>query len=204
MEKIILINNALALLGEYSIESIENDGRVEDLVNYHYDSVWKEVLNSYNWSDAIRYVQLSQLSTSPLTEYDYQYQLPSNCLRVISLNETSDRLQSEHYILQGDKLLTNEDTALIKYIEEIDSTTVDPQLSKVFYTELAIRLAIPLVKSSDLRNRLQQDQQGSNIPKARYLNSIEQNPKKKLIKSKWLTARHRGATTRGYTYEVGY
>ena len=203
MEKLAIANNALNLLGEYSIESLDEDTRPAELINEYFDSTWEEVLNEYIWSDALAYADLAKLVETPVNEYSYAYQLPTDCIRVIEINNDSDVTPTDNYILQGNKILTDMDSVTVKYIRRIDPTTADPQLTKVFYKSLAVKIAMPLVKSASIRSALFNELLQIDIPKAKFLNSIEQKPRKKLVRSRWLAGRFRGHISKGYTYERG-
>ena len=82
------------------------------------------------WNSLIRRAELSQETTKPPFGYDFQYQLPTDpfCLRVLefsngNLSYPQDNMMTHTgdpvFVIEGRKLLTNEDTAKIKYISRI-------------------------------------------------------------------------------------
>lgn len=95
---------------------------------------------------------LAQLSEVPDFEYLYQYQLPPDCLRVYELyNTTAD------YVIEGDKLLTNDEEVNLKYIADIEDTNLfNPNFIDSLSLKMAAELAIALANDAKLQQLMLQ------------------------------------------------
>lgn len=141
-----ICNLGLNMIGQQSIISLTQDDKKARHCNLVYEPLRDEVLTAYPWRFALYRDTLALLSENPAFDYDYQFQLPADCLRVLGM-DYSDYV----FDIEGDKLLCNNNTANILYIKRI----TDPNLfGSIFITALATRiaseLAIPLVKSKTL------------------------------------------------------
>lgn len=79
----------------------------------------------------------------PEFEWDHAFSLPSDCLRVIRM-ENDDA----EFVREGNRLFTDDDTAKIQYIAQItDTTKYTPAFITAFATRLAAEIAFPLTNS---------------------------------------------------------
>lgn len=152
-----LANRALAHLGEEGISDIDDTTSTKARICKEFvGDVIDEVLRMHRWNCAIDRQTLSQLSEAPNHGYDYAYQLPGDCLRLLELNgEQVDGSTEFLEIESGERLLTDEDTAEIRYIKRIDVHEFDPLLAKAVALALAVEIAIPLTKDSKKREALE-------------------------------------------------
>lgn len=145
-----ICNMALTALGAARITDITEDSENARRLNAIYQDIKDEVLMSHPWNFAIKRATLAALSAVPEWEYDAQFQLPSDCIRV--LNTDDDSLE---YKIEGRVIVTNGTSLKIRYIARID----DPaQFSPGFVTALAERLAAelayPVTSSTSLRESM--------------------------------------------------
>ena len=132
-----ICNRALSRVGEARITSLTDDTKQARACNSAYAHVRDEVLRSHPWYSAITRTTLAKLSSSPAYGYDDQYQLPSDCLRVVELYDT--RLP---WVVEGRKLLSDEGSPLsVRYVRREE----DPnQYDSMLVSAIAARLAIEL------------------------------------------------------------
>lgn len=154
-----LCNIALNSIGHKSIQSL-NDKNSEAAIkcNVFLQPCIDAVLRSYNWNCATRRISLAMLTETPAFGFSYCFQLPDDCLRVLSM--------SENYIafkVEGRKLLCNETEAKILYISRIPVPEMDSQLLLAVADRLATRLAYPLSNSKTLQDLMDKIAQGSII-----------------------------------------
>lgn len=98
-------------------------------------------------------------STRPLSEFAYQYALPSTMLRFVEADITEGT-----FAVEGGYLLSDEQTISIKYVKQVtDATYFDNLFVEVFALQLAIRfIAITGVGTAalnlkvDLKNELRE------------------------------------------------
>ncbi len=136
-------NIALLEIGEEPITSIDSPQKNATRCKLIFDKVVDEVSASRYWSKLKSRVELALLPDPPVYEYTFQFQLPSDTLHVVSINDIAvgfipdehiDRLK---YQIEGDKLLIDTNSVFIKYIKRQSN----PQLWGI-YLERAIVLRL--------------------------------------------------------------
>lgn len=149
-----IANLALAMVGDERVTSLETDTSKEGRVcNEFMGQVRDECLVHHPWNFAKRRVGLAALTTTPAFQWSYQYQVPSDCLRVLSI-ESDD--PHEPWEREGDLILCNLEAPLnIQYIRRhTDSGHWAPLFVRLVAATLAERLAIPLSASKEQAARI--------------------------------------------------
>lgn len=145
-----ICNRALILIGADTIMSLTEDTEVARYCNAVYEQIRDEVLRAHVWNCCLARASLPRLSESPAWGYSYQYQLPSDCLRVVRFEDLDT-----DYKIEGRKLLTNASSAKILYIKrETDPNQYDPLLIGCIAARLAAELAYPIANSADLAKQM--------------------------------------------------
>ncbi len=134
-----ICNLAMTVLGADRITSISDNNENARRLSAIYDECLKDVLRAHPWNFAITRVALAVLVSTPVFGFDYEYQLPSDCLRVIEVTDGTSPIVD--FKVEGRKLLLNYDSVYIKYIAYITDTT---QFTSQFVFVLASRLAAEL------------------------------------------------------------
>lgn len=144
--KVGICNIALRLLGQDRISSLDENVEAARILNDIYDYVLKNTLRSHPWNFAIKRGSLAQLSATPEYGYSYQYQLPTDCLKVIEMSE-----DDAEWVIEGRKLLTDEDEATIQYIALItDPNEYDSNFVMAFAARLAAEMCYPITSNASL------------------------------------------------------
>ena len=144
--EVAIANAALLLVGDETITAFTDDSTRARMVNQLYPSARDEVLEAYPWTFAITRVQLNQLAASPLFGFSYQYQLPSDCLRMLEPSE-----ESATFRVEGRKVLTDESTLYIRYIKRVvDPSEFTPGFSRAVAAKLASYIAYPITRNHTL------------------------------------------------------
>lgn len=138
-----ICNEALARLGEASISSIDDNSVAARACKLHYEPVRDKLLRSHRWNFATTRAVLSQLSPAPLFGWDYQYQIPADCLRVLDINDTADGdVITDEWVVEGTKILSNADTINLVYIARIETVGLfDDLFADALSCKLAVRLS---------------------------------------------------------------
>jgi hypothetical protein len=117
-----ICNAGLIKLGAERINSLSENNKRARLCNERFDGLRQEVLRAHPWNFAIRRADLVRLSTTPEYEYNYEYQLPSDCLRVLETAADKDNPGGDilgnsitKYKIEGRKLLTNSASTINGY-----------------------------------------------------------------------------------------
>jgi hypothetical protein len=79
-----LCSRALTRIGAHPITSFSDGTAESEIAGILYGSARDALLSAYGWSFATGQVQLTQLSTPPVADYRYAYQLPNDFLRAMS------------------------------------------------------------------------------------------------------------------------
>jgi hypothetical protein len=113
-----ICSDALLMLGAKAISSFNEGTSASNTCDRLYPGVKYSTLQSYPWSFSFKKVQLAQTINTPVNQYRYEYQLPSDRLGAIrrAYNSTAIGVGTfNDWVIQGDKLLTNETTVVIDY-----------------------------------------------------------------------------------------
>lgn len=165
--QINLINAALVLVGDKTINSLTDANKRARLAKDLYDIALKDVYDlPYNWRFATTRATLSELADEPAFGYDYQYAIPEDSRRIISMvDEDDDSIEFEwrrelyrdtsNPPKEYDVILTNEDTVRVKYVSFRENPAQWPGwFVKLVYTRLAVLLSEPLKQSNRHREQL--------------------------------------------------
>lgn len=148
-----ICNNALIKLGGNTIISLSDDTKVGRLCNKMYTIVRDDLLRAHIWNFALVRVTLARLATTPAFDYDFEYQLPSDCLRVIRIDDSRGE-----YRIEGRKLLTDENTIKLLYIKRVtDTSQFDSSFDNVLALKLASELAYSITNSVSLTKAIKEE-----------------------------------------------
>lgn len=142
---VAICNMALSKFGAQPILSLTDDSDNARACNRVYEQCRDSLLRKHPWNFAVNRATLAMLSDPPAYGYDHAYQLPTNpyCLRVLELFE--EREEGYDWLVEGRSLVTNADTARIKYIAKVtDPTYFDVGFVAVLVLLIASEIAIPI------------------------------------------------------------
>lgn len=135
-----IANLALTKLGPGSgyITDLTTDTTVAgQALNRTYEFVRDEVLEAHPWNFAVKRVELAADVTEPEWGFDYQYSLPADCLRFLSMEGAK-----VEYQIEQDKILCDDEGPLnIRYISRVSTTSL---FSPTFVAALACRWAFEI------------------------------------------------------------
>ena len=132
-----ICNGALHFLGDSAITSLDDNTDRAILCKAFWHFVRDYVLRSHPWKCAIVRYQCGLLVDTPLFGFTYKFQLPSDCLRVIGLEE-----EDATWNVEGKELVSDSSNRNIVYIKQItDPGEFDPMLVMVMMLKMAMFLA---------------------------------------------------------------
>lgn len=194
-----IANYALNTLGANNISSFEEASKPARIINQRYESVRKSVFRAHPWNCLIRRAELPRESEAPAFGYAYKYALPTNpyCLKVLeftngSLSYPQDNMTSNTggpvFVIEGRKLLTDEGTAKIKYIAEIDDPQqYDANLIETLAAKLALEVCYAITGSTSMI-QMTASLYDEKLREARFIDGTEGAPQK-LEASDFIEAR---------------
>jgi len=189
-----LCNQALGKLGATRIGNVEDDTSIQAIqCRLIYEITRNALLRSHWWRFASDRADLVVSDTTPDFEWDYQYPLPDDFLRMKSIYEDSiSTTNFRSYALEGKMLLTNESEMSIRYIKKVtDVTEFDPLFTEVLILQLALKLVGPLSGGdARLQDAIQKELMVV-MRQVRTLDSQESNTVGQYDLDTWNDARYR-------------
>ena len=181
MDETSICNQALGRIGSNRITSLDEASQPARFCQMFYAQTREEVIQSHPWSFAIARKTLSRLAEAPAFGWDYQYQLPSDYLGMIQLNDWEPNEARDLYEIEGGKLLTDVDAAELRYIARItDSNLFSPAFVEALAVKLASKLITPLAGSPSQAQNLLAEYEKITAPVAAQANAREGRSKRKL------------------------
>lgn len=176
--------------------SLDDESQTARFCKTYFAQSRDEILQCTFWSFAITRVSLSQLSEAPLSGWRYQYQLPSDYIRIMQANGCWAFDSHGIFNIEGDRLLTNmadadTNTLPIRYIRrETNPALFHPLFIKTLAFELAANVAKPLTGDQNLAQTMRANAALS-LAKAARTDACEQHPRLKpaFLESQLVNAR---------------
>ncbi len=191
-----ICNQALDKLGASRIVNLDDDTETSLSAikcRLHFEQTRDALVRSHWWRFASARVTLSQSTVTPDFQWDFQYLLPNDFMRMKSIYENRNTgINFRSYELEGDILLTNETTMEIKYIKKV----TDPsKFDSLFIEVLVLKLALKLVSLAGANPKMAETigrELASVMPQVRALDAQETNTAGRLESSTWNDARYGG------------
>ena len=147
-----ICNKALLFLGANKITSFAEGSAAADACNLLYKEVKKSTLAMYSWTFSLGKATLPQETTSPTSEWTYQYALPNDMLsgvpRAVRASTTAGSPIIQNWEIGqssngGTVLFSDETTITIDYQKDVN----EGAMPSYFVTLLAYQLAWHLAES---------------------------------------------------------
>lgn len=180
---VALANLALQKLGAARITSLTEDSRNARSINACFAMIRDRELRAHRWHFAKKQAVLSPDTAEPEFDFDYQFTMPTDCLRVLK-----PRDRRVDWYLAGRKIMTNEsDTLNLDYIARITNPTMfDPLFDDAFACKLAWHCCEEITQSNQKKADAMVEYRYS-IAEARRTNAIEVSPEVPF-ENEWLDA----------------
>lgn len=145
-----ICNGALNQLGASTIISLTEDSKNARLCNARYSQVRDSLFRSHLWNCLIKRAELARDTATPSWGFSYQFTLPADCLRVITiLNYDYD------YKIEGRKILANHDSIKVQYVARIeDPNQYDELLRETLSAALAADIAYAITSSNPMASNM--------------------------------------------------
>lgn len=185
--KVDIGNRALSKLGEnLTITSFSDGTPPANAISANFDMVRDDVLRDHPWNCLMTRAQLAPETETPAWGFDYQYQLPSDCLRVVEVEALTSQPK---WRVEGRKILTDDGPVLnIVYLKrEEDPNEYDSQLVEALATRLALELCETFTQSNTKKDYLYMAYNDV-LRQARRSDAQEGTPTV-MLEDSWLSAR---------------
>lgn len=193
-----LFNIALVMLGAETIIDVNEDTKGARTLLSIYASTRQDELRKRRWRFGIKRVSLAALVATPDSDYAYQYQKPSDMLRLLdgadlvpspSLSDYNSGSATALWAVEGDKILTSLAAPLaIRYIADITDVSLwDASCAVAVAAKMAQRGCYTITQST---GRLQfcMAEYKDAIREAARTNAIE-GPSQDQADDTWIAAR---------------
>lgn len=128
-----ILNLALVKLGKESIADPDENSPPANELRRIYDITRDALLRAHPWAFATKRQELAQSATTPDFEYDYQYPVPADFLKVLELYNSDSE-----YRLEDGNILIDDSTVYLRYTAQI---TAEAKFDVHFCHALALSLA---------------------------------------------------------------
>lgn len=172
-----ICNLALLKLGQKRITDITEDSPTARKCNEIYEQVRDELEQAgpeKGWKFCQQLISISVSADEPAFRYDYQYQIPADYLRMVSVEAGGEIITDA--TRKGDFILTNLESSEIdlEYVKHVtDEAKFPPHFIKVFAIKIAIELAYNLLQSDKIAEKLEIRLETKDMPKAIGLDEQE-------------------------------
>lgn len=119
MTDVDICNNALILFGASTINALDEDSTEARICSKVYSDARDTLLRMHPWNFAVKRKELTADTATPVFDYSKQFTLPSDCIRVLHLDDLEDDFKVE-----GSKILSDSSTINIKYISRVEDTSL--------------------------------------------------------------------------------
>lgn len=183
--RVEIANLALQRLGANSISDFAEDNEDARNMNRAYDSSLKAELRAHPWKCATKRAVLAAEATAPVFGFLYSFPLPTDCLRPLFDEETTEK-----FAVEGRKILTNTPGPYyLRYTGEItDPNIMDALLVQAFVLRLAHTACEKITQSTTKQQKIAQDYKDA-LTEARRLDALESLPTQ-FPEDTWLLARY--------------
>ena len=189
-----IVNSALAKIGATRITALTDGTRNAQVASDIYDVVRDDMLRGHNWNFATQRVQLARSANAPAFGFDYQYPVPADFLRVVSVHDndagTGDVAYKVEHSDDDDAtvILTDATEVWLRYVAAVtDPNRMSADFREALAYALAENMAIPIASSNTLREQMAKERQRA-IAKAKSADGQEDYPEQ-FPESSWVTAR---------------
>lgn len=132
ISKTKIFNKALILMGASPVSADTDNLKSANTLREIWDLTLLSTFQDHPWRFAKGREVLSPTNTTPVWEWDYQFELPADFVRLLKVKD------KEPCVREGNYLLANTDTLYIQYTRLVTDISTYPGL---FMEALAARLA---------------------------------------------------------------
>lgn len=180
-----ICNSALSKLGAERILSLDENSPVARICKEQYPKIVVTLLREHPWNFAIKRATLAAATTGPEFKYAYSFPLPSDCLRVLEIEDG----ETVDWQKEGRNIVTDSSSMKIKYISsDILPGEFDANFSEVVALKLAHDICFAITQSTTLKETLADDLKKA-LSHARTFDSQEGFPRQAYAKD-WRNARY--------------
>lgn len=147
LSPIALCSRALLKLGARPIQSFYDERIEADLALALFEPLRDAMLSAYPWRFAVTQAALPRLSDAPLSDYRFAFQIPADCLRVLSVG-AAGRSRGVTYRRVGNTLHSDTETLIIDYVYRPEDEVAPAYFDQALIARLAAEFCLPLTENA--------------------------------------------------------
>jgi hypothetical protein len=141
--KIGLISKALILCGEKPTTSLAEDRYGVTVGANLFEMIYESELQSNRWRFAMAKKACSRVVDTPINEWQYSYQIPTDCLLAIGVYQT------RQYEISGDKIYTNATAVTLEQLTKVEVAAIPAYFALLMTFALAKNMIKPITESDN-------------------------------------------------------
>lgn len=146
--QVSICSNALLMLGAQTISAIDENSDRARIASNLYESTRDSLLRSHPWNCAVKRVVLAPDTAAPVTDYDAQFTMPADCLRILQVGEDGYEVD---YKSESGKILCSGTSLALRYIwKNTTESTWDVMLVEAMELSMAAKMAYPITMSASM------------------------------------------------------
>jgi hypothetical protein len=152
MDQVGICNLALGWLGVKPITAMDDATTEAELCDANWDVVRDAVLEARQWTFAVERAQLAADASAPISGWTARYQVPADCIRVLSADLGDDTNEID-WQREGQFVVCDEASPIfIRYLKRVEDTLLwSPSFCLAMACRLALVLVVPLVENRALQ-----------------------------------------------------
>jgi len=153
--KLSIIKDAAIILGEPAVVSLDEDSKVAAMAGASYDTVYGLALNMHPWTFGMDKISLSLLAGTPINQYLYAYQIPTEP-EVLDILQTIPHIRD--YKIYGQQLHCNIGTGVALDVKVRPSEAfLKPYFVALLAAMLAKNICIGVTGKKSLKDSIGED-----------------------------------------------
>lgn len=179
-----ICNSALIKLGAEPIESMGEASKGAKLCSAQYPKIKARVLKNHPWKFAIKRDTISANGSTPLYEYEQEFDLPADHIRLLDI----DNSRILKFQVEGTKILANVEELNIKYVYDVDEADMPEDFAEIISYALAADICFALLQDSNYKEMIIAEYE-EYLRQARSWNAMQGTPQD-LVDDDWLLRRY--------------
>jgi hypothetical protein len=150
-----ICSNALLMLGDNPIADFNEGTDRARLASNTWPTARDYVLRRHPWNCAIKRVALAPDDTAPVFDFNYQFTLPSDWLRTLSVGLEGDR---PRYRMESGKILMDDNVCRLRYVWRNENpATWDSMLVMAMTRVMRAVFSYPITQSGSLEQLIESE-----------------------------------------------
>ena len=187
-----IANSALVKIGSRQrITSLTQTNSVPAAhCNEQFAKVRDALLEEANWKFALAWVSLTRTSTTPVAEFDYEFQKPSDFIRLVLIADNDAGVGKVPYRIAGDRIISDANELWLLYVrKETDPNVMTPMFREALAWRLAFDLAAVITDATTTRDSMERSMTRA-VARAKASDSMQNFPES-MPYGTWVTGRQR-------------